>query len=444
VKLVIRIAPSLVAALAATAVLAACGGGVPTGGVAKVGDTVITKEEFDHWLAAAVAGSQDPEAKMPQPVPDPPDYAECVAAKKELPVPKGVEAPDDAALKEQCKQQYELLKGQVMQFLIQSAAITEEAEQRGVTVTDAEVQQQLDDLKEQTFKTEKEYTDFLKTSGRTEEDILYQTKLDLLSNKLRENVTADQPEPTAAAIEEYYAENGDQPPLGQPETRDIELILTSTEEEADKAKEELEGGAEWSSVAEDLSVDQVSKENGGKLEGVTQGQQEAALDTAVFDAKEGVITGPIESQFGWYVFRVEAINEANKPPLTEVRDSIVELLKQQKQQEALTKFVEEFQKRATENTECAKGYEVQGCKNAPKQPAAPAVPGAPGAPPTGAPQGAPPQGAPPQGAPPQGAPPQGAPPQGAPPQGAPPQGAPPQGAPPSGGGQAPPPSGGGE
>ena len=62
-------------------------------------------------------------------------------------------------------------------------------------MTDAEVQQQLEDLKEQTFKTEKEYTEFLETSGRTEEDILYQTKLDLLSNKLRENVRPTSPSP---------------------------------------------------------------------------------------------------------------------------------------------------------------------------------------------------------------------------------------------------------
>jgi ABC-type glycerol-3-phosphate transport system substrate-binding protein len=34
--------------LAAAALIAGCGGDVPSNGVAKVGDTVITKDQFNH------------------------------------------------------------------------------------------------------------------------------------------------------------------------------------------------------------------------------------------------------------------------------------------------------------------------------------------------------------------------------------------------------------
>ena len=42
--------------------------------------------------------------------PDPPDYTKCVAAKKKQPLPQGQPKPTDAALKDQCKQEYDTLK----------------------------------------------------------------------------------------------------------------------------------------------------------------------------------------------------------------------------------------------------------------------------------------------------------------------------------------------
>ena len=40
--------------------LSACGNDVPTNGVAKIGDSVITKEQFNHWLGAAARGTVAP------------------------------------------------------------------------------------------------------------------------------------------------------------------------------------------------------------------------------------------------------------------------------------------------------------------------------------------------------------------------------------------------
>src|SRR3954447_19276578 len=62
---------------ACAVVIAGCGNDVPSNGVAKVGDTVITKDQFNHWLSAAAHGSSAP-GSTPV-IPDPPNFTKCIA-----------------------------------------------------------------------------------------------------------------------------------------------------------------------------------------------------------------------------------------------------------------------------------------------------------------------------------------------------------------------------
>ena len=68
---------------------------------------------------------------------------------------------------------------------------------------------------------------------------------------------------------------------------------------------ELEDGKSFKEVAKKYSIDEASKSQGGKLPAVAKGQQEKALDEAVFKAKKGELTGPVKTQFGYYVFEVD-------------------------------------------------------------------------------------------------------------------------------------------
>src|SRR4051794_900125 len=81
----------LLAALAV--VVAGCGNDVPANGVAKVGDTVITKTEFNHWLTAAAHQQAASAPGQPVVVPDPPNFSRCIIAKSKAPTPKGTPKP---------------------------------------------------------------------------------------------------------------------------------------------------------------------------------------------------------------------------------------------------------------------------------------------------------------------------------------------------------------
>jgi foldase protein PrsA len=370
---------ALGAILVPAAILAGCGeSGLPGNAVAEVDGTPIEKADFEHWLTIAAKGSGQPNAAVPKP----PEFTECIAqAKKAAAKPaEGQPKQTDADYKKQCQQQYQQLREQVLGLLISYEWIEREADAQGIKVTDAEVKKSFEDQKEQSFPKDADYQKFLKQSGQTNEDVLKRVRLDVLSNKIRDKVTAGKDKVSDAQIKAYYDKNKQQ--FAQPERRDISLVLTKTEVKAEEAKAALQSGGSFKQVAKQYSTDDASKAQGGKLPGVAKGQQEKAFDSAIFAAKKGKITGPVKTQFGFYVFRVDKVTAASQQTLAEATPSIKDVLASQNQQKALDAFVKNFRKKWKAETECRKGYLTQDCKNAPKATPTPT----PGAVPTQPPQ----------------------------------------------------------
>jgi foldase protein PrsA len=412
---------SLLAALAVVIlVIAGCGGSdVPSDSVATVGDAKITKDQYNHWLAATVKQQAQSTGQQPSAVviPDAPNFTKCVAAKAKQPVPKGVPKPDPKTLKAQCKQEYDSANQTTMQFLISSQWLLQETAKRKIVASDKEVRTTFDQQKKQSFPKEADYQKFLTSSGQTEADLLFRIKQTVLINKLQQAIIKTQGTVTDKQIQDYYDKNKQR--FAQPETRDLQVVLAKTQAQAGAAKKAIQSGTPWAKVAKKFSQDDASKAQGGKLPGVTKGQQEKNFDAAIFSATAGKLLGPIKTQFGFYVFRVTKINPAKQQTLDQVKATIKSLLQSQGQQKALNDFVKGYQKRYMKMTNCAKGYIVSQCKNAPKAKTNTA-PVSGGSPQTGGtPQQVPQQGAPQQGVPQQvpqqgGAPPQQAPAQPAP------------------------------
>src|SRR3954453_23878560 len=353
------------------AALSACGSdSVPGNAVAKVGDDAITNADFQHWMRVAAISSQGAlpgQKKGAVSLPQPPDFAACVAQKqKTAPKPaKGQPKPTAAQFKAPGKQEDERVRDQVLQFLISAHWIQGEASDQDVKVTDAEVNKQFQQTKKQSFPKDKDYAKFLKDSGMTQDDILFRVKLDTLSNKLREKVTKGKDKVTDQQIAQYYNKNKAR--FAQPERRDLRIVLTKTVDKANQAKAAIQGGQPFKTVAKKFSIDQASKSQGGVLLAVAKGQQEKALDQAVFKAKKGQLVGPIKTQFGYYVFKVQKITKASQQSQAQAKETIKQLLASQNQQKSLDTFVKDFRKKWKKKTNCKKAYTTQDCKNAPKQ-----------------------------------------------------------------------------
>jgi foldase protein PrsA len=355
-----RFISALGAVFFVTAGLSACGG-IPGDAVVQVDGKSITKTTFAHWLGIAAASSATTAGAKPV-IPEPPNYTACIAHLKAVaPKPaKGQSAPTEAQLKSECEQQYKSLQTEVLGFLISSEWVLGEAAHLGVKVSDKEVEKQFATVKNQQFPKPAEFEKFLKTSGQTVSDLLLRVKLNLLSTKIQQKISKTKITVTQAQIEKYYNENKQH--FGTPEKRTIAIILTKTEAQAKAAKQEIESGKSFASVAKADSIDPTSKTNGGVIVGVVKGQEEAALDSAIFTAKPNVLSGPVKTPFGYYIYEVKSVSKGSQQTLAQAQASIKQQLTSTKQSTALTSFVSGFKKKWTAKTVCRSGYVVMDCK----------------------------------------------------------------------------------
>src|SRR4029077_20916912 len=123
-----------------------------------------------------------------------------------------------------------------------------------------------------------------------------------------------------------------------------------------------ESGKSFASVAKSSSIDPTSKANGGQLPGVVKGQVEKSLDQAIFSAKKNVLSGPIKSPYGYYVFRVKDAHAGSQQSLQQAESTIKAQLTAQQQQSALTHFVKNFKTKWTAKTDCRSEFVVMDCK----------------------------------------------------------------------------------
>ena len=329
----------ILGAIAAAALtLAACGNNVkvPAGSVASVDGNGVSKTEFDHWLAV-INKSQSSTSTQKQ-----------------------VQKPPKPG-----SQRYNQLRDQVMQFLLSARWIVGEAGDRGITASDSEVQSQFKQTRDQSFQNTAAYRRFLKQSGQSQQDILYRVRLDVLSNKLRQKITADSGTVSDDEVKSYYAKNKQQ--FSQPERRQVELVQTRTADKAQEALKRIKGGEPFKKVAKQLSVDPASKDQGGKLQ-VIKGQQEKTLDDAYFGANKGELKGPVKTAAGYYVFRVSGSTPATTQPFEQAKEGIRQLLLSQKQQQSLDAFTQTFRRKWREKTGCAKGFVTPDCSNGVERP----------------------------------------------------------------------------
>ena len=120
-----------------------------------------------------------------------------------------------------------------------------------------------------------------------------------------------------AAYDETYAE-------AEPSREyNASHILVETEEEAQALLAELEGGADFATLAQENSTGP-SGPNGGSLGWFEPAMMVAPFADAVSEMEPGDVAGPVQTQFGWHVIRLNETRMTSAPPLEEVRGELVQ------------------------------------------------------------------------------------------------------------------------
>jgi foldase protein PrsA len=328
----------------------------------RVNGNPITQATFNHWMDIAAASTLAGQTGGKPVLPEPPAYTECIAHLKgiEPKLAKLQKPKTEAQLKTECEQQYKAYRQQVLGFLISLEWVFGEAEEHGVKVTDAEVAKHLNELKRREFAQEAKFQKFLTATDETVADLLLRVKLSMVSSRLQEKITKSHKNVSEAEVAKYYEAHKAQ--YGQPERRDLRLVLTKAEAQAKQAKQEIQSGKSFASVAKSKSIDPTSKNNGGELPGVIKGEEQKAFSEAVFAASKGVLSGPVKTPFGYYVFEVKATHLATQQSLAQVKTTIKRQLQSSGGEKALEKFSKELKATWQPRTECRAQYMVKDCK----------------------------------------------------------------------------------
>ena len=100
-------------------------------------------------------------------------------------------------------------------------------------------------------------------------------------------------------------------------------ILLQTEDEAKAVIAELDGGADFASIARERSIDPSARQNGGDLGFFGRGRMVPAFEQAAFEIAPGTYgKTPVRSDFGYHVIRVVADRMTEFPAFDTVKDRV--------------------------------------------------------------------------------------------------------------------------
>ena len=88
---------------------------------------------------------------------------------------------------------------------------------------------------------------------------------------------------------------------------------------AESLLKQAQGGADFATLARENSDDIGSKAQGGDLGWSTREAYEAPFADALFAMQKGEIRGPVKTQFGYHIIRLEDVRPSRQRPFEEVR-----------------------------------------------------------------------------------------------------------------------------
>ena len=283
--------------------ISGCGGELPQGAVAQVGQALISQQQFDQLEAAYQATGHVPDKKTQS-------------------------------------KDYSRFQQSLAQYLVMLEVLRQEAPQYGIAVTEKDVLAQVADVKEMFEGDQKRFDAALKTQKLTLDQFKESLRERLLIDEMKVAVTKD-----ATVSEEdvkaYY--DGHKGDYTKAEVREARHILISpfatadggastvvpvegdwevAKAEADKVRSEILNGADFGTEARKYSDDKATSDDGGELGSIVRGQMVPEFEVAVFSLKKGELSQPVRTEYGYHLIQVTDITPEAQLPYDQVKEKI--------------------------------------------------------------------------------------------------------------------------
>lgn len=130
--------------------------------------------------------------------------------------------------------------------------------------------------------------------------------------------------------------------FNKPETASAKHILVDSEESATEILNKINSGEMTFEDAAQQHSTCPSKDAGGDLGTFPRGQMVPEFEEAVFSMDKGDVRGPVQTQFGYHLIKLDEIEKGGESEYAEVRNEIEKTLMYQKQSEVYSSKIEEL------------------------------------------------------------------------------------------------------
>ncbi len=254
-------------------------------------------------------------------------------------------------------EQREQLMKQALDLLIAEKLIEAEIRELGMSVTSAEVEEAMADVRRQNGGlTPEQFEQLLMREGYTLKSYKEFLGKQIARGRLMQMKVAPKvkvaEEDLKAAYAQYAKLEGE-----EQEVHARHILVTvdekATPEQVEEARQKAEAimkearrpGMDFAALARARS-EGPSAEDGGDLGFFRRGVMVPAFEKAAFSLKEGEVSEPIRTSFGWHVLKVEERRGVGVTPYEELRPKLEAQLRQQKTEKFVEQYVQELRKKA--------------------------------------------------------------------------------------------------
>lgn len=233
------------------------------------------------------------------------------------------------------------------------------ADELGLVPSEDELNKEIDtqfESMKSAFGDEDKFKSALEDSKLTEDSLKAAIKNSIIAQKVEEYILKDVTVEDSD-IETYYNENKDSKFTTQPgatlyhiliaeKNSDGNIDFDASLKKAQEVKKKLDNGGDFKALAAEYGTDG-TKDKGGELGFIeyTNNQYDADFMAGASKLKEGEISEPVKTQFGYHIIKATGIKaDPVVKSLDEVKDQIKSYLLQTKQNEVYTTTVDEWKK----------------------------------------------------------------------------------------------------
>jgi len=214
--------------------------------------------------------------------------------------------------------------------LISELLIKDRADRLGLTVSDTEVHEAVNRLKQQYgITTDEQFAESLQKSGMSRTDMEAQLRDTLITNKVFGRELRSREELADRELRDRYDREKERYRL--PERAHLRAIIIPKPDDAagaERARKRADEIAAQARLTADFATlansvpESAIKEKGGEMGEIARGELLPDLDKAVFNSQAGTVLGPIATKSGWHIIKVESRAPSEVPAFESVKDRL--------------------------------------------------------------------------------------------------------------------------